>query len=312
MESVLIMGGSDFIGKSLAKYFIKHRHKVDVLTTGHIDYDGVNKHLSCNRKNLDELENALKDNEYTYIYDMTAFLKSEIQDLFKFVNRNTLKKYVVLSSAAVYKNSQNYISEDDEKGINPAGDQYGIEKAEAESYIIKSDIPYIIIRPTHIYGPENNLYRETYFFDRIREGKAIPVPSDKNEPVVNQFIYIDDFVKVLYSLIKNDRVREVYNVSTPQCITWKKLIETCGEVVGKEPIIKYVDSDKIKIKERSYFPFKNTSCILEIEKLIDHGLYIPNILLEKGLRKTYEWYIKNKPKMDDKEMVEVDQVLKIV
>ena len=80
MESVLIMGGSDFIGKSLAKYFIKHRHKVDVLTTGHIDYDGVNKHLSCNRKNLDELENALKDNEYTYIYDMTAFLKSEIQD----------------------------------------------------------------------------------------------------------------------------------------------------------------------------------------------------------------------------------------
>lgn len=312
MESVLIMGGSDFIGKSLAKYFIKHRHKVDVLTTGSIDYKGVNKHLLCDRKNLDELENALNGNEYTYIYDMTAFFKSEIEDLFKFVNRKNLKKYVVLSSSAVYKKSEKYISEDDEKGINPAWGQYGIEKVQAESYIINSDIPYIIIRPTHIYGPENNLYRETYFFDRIREGKAIPVPSDKNEPVVNQFIYIDDFVRILYSLIKNDKVREVYNVATPQRITWKKLIETCGEVVGKEPIIKYVDSDKIKIKERSYFPFKNTSCVLEIEKLIDHGLYIPNIMLEKGLRKTYEWYIKNKPKMDDKEMHEVDQVLKIV
>lgn len=312
MESVLIMGGSDFIGKSLAKYFIKHRHKVDVLTTGSIDYEGVNKHLLCDRKNLDELENALNGNEYTYIYDMTAFFKSEIEDLFKFVNRKNLKKYVVLSSSAVYKKSEKYISEDDEKGINPAWGQYGIEKVQAESYIINSDIPYIIIRPTHIYGPENNLYRETYFFDRIREGKAIPVPSDRNEPVLNQFIYIDDFVRVLYSLTKNDKVREIYNVSTPQNITWKKFIETCGEVMGKEPIIKYVDSDKIKIKERSYFPFKNTSCVLEIEKLIDHGLYIPNIMLEKGLRKTYEWYIKNKPKMDDKEMHEVDQVLKIV
>ena len=95
MESVLIMGGSDFIGKSLAKYFIKHRHKVDVLTTGSIDYEGVNKHLLCDRKNLDELENALNGNEYTYIYDMTAFFKSEIEDLFKFVNRKNLKKYVI-------------------------------------------------------------------------------------------------------------------------------------------------------------------------------------------------------------------------
>ena len=37
MESVLIMGGSDFIGKSLAKHFIKHQHKVDVLTTGRVE-----------------------------------------------------------------------------------------------------------------------------------------------------------------------------------------------------------------------------------------------------------------------------------
>ena len=219
---------------------------------------------------------------------------------------------VVLSSSIVYKESEKYISEDGEKELNPAYGKYGIEKVQAEHYIIDSDIPYIIIRPTHIYGPENNLYRETYFFDRIREGKAIPVPSDRNEPVLNQFIYIDDFVRVLYSLTKNDKVREIYNVSTPQNITWKKFIETCGEVMGKEPIIKYVDSDKIKIKERSYFPFKNTSCILEIEKLIDHGLYIPNILLEKGLRKTYEWYIKKKPRMNDEKMVEVEQVLKIV
>ena len=193
MESVLIMGGSDFIGKSLAKHFIKHQHKVDVLTTGRVDYEGINRHFSCDRKNIDELERALKDNEYTYIYDMTVFLKSEIEDLFKFVNRDTLKKYVVLSSSVVYKESEKYISEDGEKELNPAYGKYGIEKVQAEHYIIDSDIPYIIIRPTHIYGPENNLYRETYFFDRIREGKAIPVPSDRNEPVLNQFIYIDEW-----------------------------------------------------------------------------------------------------------------------
>ena len=313
MESILIMGGSDFIGKSLAKYFIKHHHKVDVLTTGKIDYDGVNKHFSCDRRKEGELEKALKDSEYTYIYDMTAFFKSDIEELNKYMNRDTLKKYVVLSSAAVYKSTDTYVAEDAEKGVNPAWNpRYGIEKVEAEKYVIESDIPYIIVRPTHIYGPENNLYREIYFFDRIREGKPIPVPADKNEPVVNQFIYIDDFVKVLYSLIKNDKVREAYNVSTPQLVTWKKFIETCGSIVGKEPIIKYVNSEKIKIKDRSYFPFRNSSCVLEIDKLIDHGLYTPNILIGKGLEKTYKWYLKAKPKKKDDEMIEVDNVLKIV
>ena len=312
MKSVLIMGGSDFIGKSLAKYFIKHEYKVDVLTIGNIDYSGVNKHFLCNRRKEEELEKALKDNKYEYIYDLTAFLKSDIESLFKFINRESLKKYIVLSSAAVYKStSKEHVSEDAEKGLNPEWGKYGIERIEAERYIIESDIPYILIRPTHIYGPENNLYREAFFFDRIKDGKPIPVPKRGSEPVVNQFIYIDDFVKVLYSLTKNDKVREAYNVSTPQLITWKKLIEACGEIVGKEPIIKYVDLDKIKIKERSYFPFRNINCVLEIDKLIDDGLYIPNILIEKGLKKTYQWYIKNKPKMEDKEMTEVDQVLKV-
>ena len=64
MESVLIMGGSDFIGKSLAKYFIKHRHKVDVLTTGSIDYEGVNlkgRHVVIVCDLVDEDSNYLKE-----------------------------------------------------------------------------------------------------------------------------------------------------------------------------------------------------------------------------------------------------------
>lgn len=141
-----------------------------------MDYEGVNKHFSCDRKNIEELEKALKDNEYTYIYDMTAFLKSEIEDLFKFVNRDTLKKYVVLSSSVVYKESEKYISEDGEKELNPAYGKYGIEKVQAEHYILDSDIPYIIIRPTSYYGQKI-----------IYIGKHISlIESEK----VKQFLYL--------------------------------------------------------------------------------------------------------------------------
>ena len=117
--------------------------------------------------------------------------------------------------------------------------------------------------------------------------------------------YLDDFLtnmKVVKD--RSDRTEEAYFIDIR---TFLRYLNVKHHAVPAE-----TPFNKIKIKERSYFPFKNTSCVLEIEKLIDHGLYIPNIMLEKGLRKTYEWYIKNKPKMDDKEMHEVDQVLKIV
>ena len=73
MYSVLIMGGSDFVGSSLAKYLIKKKYDVDIMTRGirSIDYDGIGKHLICNRKNADEMKMILKDKKYDYVYDIS-------------------------------------------------------------------------------------------------------------------------------------------------------------------------------------------------------------------------------------------------
>ena len=42
MKSILIMGGSDFIGSALAKRLIKCGYQIDILTNGkkEIDYNG--------------------------------------------------------------------------------------------------------------------------------------------------------------------------------------------------------------------------------------------------------------------------------
>lgn len=311
MKSVLVMGGSDFIGSTLAKYLIKCGYKVDILTRGKRDvkYKGLGKYFQCDRKVKSQLQKALNNKSYDYIYDMTAYSKEDIKNLIDCIQLKSLKKYIVLSSGAVYKDSTNNAKEDNEKGENDNWGKYGLEKKEAEDYVIKSNLPYIIIRPTYIYGPNNNLYREYYFFERILKEKKIPVPNGKN--VTTQFIYIDDLVQVLESLTHNDRIREAYNVTNPQLISWNELIQTCGEVVKKSPIIKLVDVNKVNYKEREYFPFKNIDYNLDIDKLIEHGLYIPNILLKDGLKRTYKWYNSNKPKVKDEKMTRVEDIIKI-
>ena len=58
-----------------------------------------------------------------------------------------------------------------------------------------------------------------------------------------QFIYIEDFIKNLYSLVKSNHINETYNVTNPQVISLEEYINTYGEIIGKKPNIKYVDKE---------------------------------------------------------------------
>lgn len=267
MYSVLIMGGSDFVGSSLAKYLIKNKYNVDIMTRGikSITYDGIGRHLICNRKNADEMKMILKDKKYDYVYDISIKDKEDAEILIENLNSEVLKKYIVISP------QDNNIKEGELK---------------IDEFIKNTSVPYIIIRPSNIYGDKNKISKEEYFFHKIE--KSIPIKIPKNSNLKAQFIYIDDFVKVLFSLTKTTYVREIYNVTNPQVISLEEYINTCSEIVGKEANIKYIDSNiidaDIKQKfERSY---------LDIDKIIQHGLYIPNILLSNGISLLYDWYKK--------------------
>lgn len=84
------------------------------------------------------------------------------------------------------------------------------------------------------------------------------------------------------------------------------LIKTCGIVVSESPIMEKV---KTEIESRSYFPFRNVIYMLSIEKMKKDELFIPNISLEKGLRKTYEWYRSVKPILSDGKMNRIEELI---
>ena len=185
MCSVLIMGGNDFITSSLAKYLIKNKYDVDIMTKRikSIDYYGIQKHLICDRKNVDLMKNTLKDKKYDFVYDINAKYKEDVQILIENLNCEELKKYIVISS------QYNNIKE---------------EELKINEYIQKTSIPYIIIRPSYIYGDKNKVCKESSIFYKIE--KEVPIVIPKNSNLKAQFIYIDDFVKVLFSLMKTNHV----------------------------------------------------------------------------------------------------------
>lgn len=308
MKSILIMGGTSFVSRSLAEYLIGKGYDVDILTRGlrPIEYKGFKEHLICNRRSNKEMQRILKDRKYDFIFDISAYTKEDVEILLTSIDTSKLEKYIFCSSGAVYKPSNDVIGEEFDKGENPNWGKYGIDKKAAEDFIINSGIPYMIFRPTYIYGENNNLYREAYFFDRIRNKKAIPMPYGNKTKT--QFIHIDDLVRIFESTMFNENCFRIYNVTNPEIVTWEDLIMACGEAVGEKPVIKKIDVDKVKIITRSYYPFRDVTYMLDIKRLIGDGLYIPQISLKQGLERTYKWYMDKKPDVKDIRMDKVDEL----
>lgn len=265
MCSILIMGGSDSISSSLAKYLIKSKYKVDIMAKDikNINFNGINKHLICDRNNVHEVKDILKDKKYDYVYDISIKNKKDAEILIGNLNNELLKKYIVISS------QENHIKE---------------EELNIENFIQNTSIPYIIIRPSHIYGGKSKISKESYFFHKIEKSIEIVIP--KNNNLKGQFIYIDDFVKVLFSLLKTNYVRQIYNVTNPQVISLEEYIKISSEIIGIEANIKYTDSNIVDTEIKEIFGGN----YLDIDKIIQHGLYIPNVLLNNGIEILYSCY----------------------
>lgn len=309
MSTILVMGGTNFVSSSLAKYLISKGYNVDILTRGirKIDYTGYRNHIICDRKSLNELLKSLHDIKYDYVFDISAYTKEDVELLLNSLDLSKLKKYIFCSSGAVYKQSNNILVESAEKGFNPNWGIYGTNKLEAENFIINSKIPYIILRPTYIYGEYNNLYREAYFFHRIINKKAIPIPWGNNTQT--QFLHINDFVRICESAMISNIHNRIYNVTNPDIIDWETLVLTCGKAINIDPIIKKVNVNEIDLEARCYFPFRDVTYLLSIERLIEDKLYVPAITLLDGLKSAYKWYVSSDFQYVDYRMTKMDELI---
>lgn len=309
----LVMGGTEFVSSSLAKYLISKGYTVDIFTRGikPIEYDGVRRHLKGDRKSSDDLKTNIQDEKYEYVFDISAYTREDVEKLTSVLNKENLKRYVFCSSGAVYKHSYDGVTEEFTRGENANWGKYGLDKKEAEDYLFQlyndEQFPVTAFRPTYIYGEGNNLYREVYLFDRITNGLDIPIP-DGNER--NQFIYISDLVKVFESSIHIDKaVGQAYNVTNSQAVSWEQLVQTAMKAANKKVNMKKVDSQKLNINVRQYFPFRNVTYLLDTKKSEKNGLYVPQIDLAEGLQLAYKWYCDAKPQVKDARMNKIDTVL---
>ena len=293
MEKILITGGTTFVSKYAATYFVKQGYDVFVLNRNTKEQvDGVTL-IEGDRHDLGD---KLKGTRFDVVLDITAYNRNDIKCLIDSLGEFGM--YIMLSSSAVYPEyAPMPFDEYEERAVNKYWKQYGTDKIEAEDEVLKRIPDAFIIRPPYLYGPMNNIYREAFVFDCALDDRKFYLPGDGSMKL--HFFHINDLCRLFEKIIRGEVEDHILNVGDPEAVTIREWVTKCYAAAGKVPEFINVEKD---IEQRAYFPFYNYEYILDTKRM--QKVLPETTPLEEGLAECLAWYRENKEDVRVKPLIE--------
>tara|TARA_B100000315_G_scaffold256493_2_gene302542 strand:+ start:5146 stop:6111 length:966 start_codon:yes stop_codon:yes gene_type:complete len=269
-KNVLVAGGTGLVGANLARRL--GSENVNVLATFHSrtpDMLQIPDMPGCQYRKFDftslhDCIEATRNMNYVFICaaqtfgakimkeNPTALIVPNLQinsGLLEACRMNAVERVVFISSSTVYQEAYYPIREDELDLNRPTYELYMgvgwmnryIEQL-AKFYYVRHGLKIGIVRPTNIYGP----------YDKFDDDKSHVLPAlikravNKEEPyvvwgdgyTVRDFIYVEDFVDALISILKRYCMCDPVNVSSGSKITIrdavKVILEVCGHSVNPQ------------------------------------------------------------------------------
>lgn len=289
MKKVLITGGTTFVSKYAAEYFVKHNYAVYVLNRNSKQQVCGTRLIEGNRHYLGDV---LKDIHFDVVADITAYTANDICDLYDALG--SFDQYIMISSSAVYPEyGVQPFSEESEKAANKFWGPYGTNKYEAENALLERVPDAYILRPPYLYGPMNNVYREAFVFDCALANRKFYIPGNGNMKL--QFFHVRDLCNLMELIINEKPADHILNVGNAESVSIKDWVTKCYACLGKKPEFVTVSGD---IDQRNYFSFYNYEYYLDVHR--QSKIYARTISLDEGLKESAEWYLANESEVNKK------------
>jgi 2'-hydroxyisoflavone reductase len=218
--SILILGGTGFIGPNQVRYAVQRGHKVTIFNRGKTNpglFPDV-EHLEGDRNG--KLE-ALKGREWDAVIDNPATLPRWVRDAAQLL-KDSAGQYLFISTLSVYADDSKPGMDETDRTIvledpnveTVTGETYGGLKALAEKEAERA-FPgrATIVRPGLIVGPGDLSDRFTYWPVRIDAGGEVLAPGNPTDLV--QFIDARDIGEWTVRLVEQ-RAFGTFNAMGPE------------------------------------------------------------------------------------------------
>lgn len=289
---LLITGGTVFVSRFAAAYFVSRGHEVYVLNRNtRPQVPGV--HLIEGDRN--HLGDTLKGYDFDAVLDINSYTRQDAKNLVTALGN--FKDYIFISSSAVYPETLSQpFREDQSVGPNSIWGAYGTNKIEAEDYL-RAHVPQAyILRPPYLYGPMQNVYREPFVFECAEENRPFCLPGEGGGKL--QFFHVEDLCRFMEILLETHPQERIYNVGNPESVTIRDWARLCYEAVGRDFRTVSVTGHP----QRSFFPFHEYDYFLDVSR---QRKLMPDVRpLEAGLAESYEWFREHRENVSRKPLME--------
>ena len=312
----LITGGAGFIGHNVVRILESQGHECIVIDTC-TDYGFIPKaeltyliaerikRINARVRSIDIREGTFIDTIFkTYkpdvVIHMASFPRQKVVEqnpllasdvmsnglinLLEKSKQYSVKKFVYISSSMVYGDFTADVLE--AHTCRPQG-QYGIMKLMGEKLVEDyhriGAFDYSIIRPSAVYGEwdvEDRVVSK--FMTKAMRGEILKVNGPDE---VLDFTYVEDTAMGIVLAATLDRANgQIYNITRSEQRQWtlKDAAELAISIAGK---------GSLELADRDLsFPKRGRLSIMKAQR--DLG-YAPQVDVEEGFRRYYEWYLAN-------------------
>lgn len=326
---LLVTGASGFIGSFIVEEGLAQGYEVwaavrksssrEFLTDGRIHF------VELDLLSEERLTEQLRGHRFDFVVHAAGLTKSLKDSDFYRVNTlgtqnltNVIKKlqmplrrFIYLSSLSIFgpiREEQPYTEITETDTPRPNTD-YGRSKLLAEEYLQReASFPYVVLRPTGVYGPREKDY---FMMAKSIKGHVDFAVGFKRQDIT--FVYVKDVVQAVFLAFERGESGRKYFLSdgqvyqssafsdlirkelgNPWCLrltapVWLlRVVTACGDSIGKlTGKISALNNDKYHILRQ-----RNWRC--DISPATEELGYQPEYPLERGVRETIAWYKENK------------------
>ena len=250
-------------------------------------------HLICADRN--DLGESLRGHDFDAVIDVCGYNQDDVRNLLGSLKR--LTTYVFISSSAVYpETNEQPFTESQRTGANSIWGAYGMNKVEAENFLLRRCPDAYILRPPYLYGPMQNVYREPFVFECALQGRKFYIPKEGKMKL--QFCHVEDLCRVIEAILKDHPREHIFNVGNKESVDINTFVAMCYEVAGADLKSVYVNDHH---NQRDYFSFYDYEYELDVSK--QSGLLLYTKPLKVGLRESFEWYVQHPEVVNRKEYI---------
>ncbi len=273
---VTLFGGTGFLGRYLIKHLCNNECIITVPTRNPakayflqpLGDVGQIKLIKYDLSDDKTLKHIIEDSDV--IINLVGILFENKKNDFNEIHYNFVKKLINNMKA------NKKIIHLSALGVDRCKDSlYAISKFNAEKYIQKKSKNFLIIRPSLIFGPEDNFFNR--FAKMILLSPFLPLimgGKTKFQPV-----YVEDVCKGIIKIIRLNNFNLIYEFGGPDIYSFKQLMNILLKSINRKRILLYTPK-KIAILMAKFFQILPNPLITEDQiKLLNYD----NIVLNNHL-----------------------------